>query len=101
MWVNVFPEPVGLERLKESLEANDWAGGEVEENPDLGDGSDESFGVEAAEMEKEIFGLKEAINDSDKFTPSGDEELDVEDQDEEVEKLQQMMVKMQAVRGEG
>lgn len=101
MWV----ETQGLERLKEALEANDW------EAPDeLGDamgledfeGEDDdengSLGFDLgpedrAEMEMEMFGMKRAIYE-------GVDGETGEEEDDEVEKLQAMMLKMQAVRGE-
>ena len=93
--VNVLSEPLGLERLKEALEANDWGGSEAEDELDLDDDADEGFGLEAAEMEQEMSELKEAINGPESATMANSE-----DQDKEVEKLQQMMTKMQAVTGE-
>lgn len=104
-------EPMGLERLKGALEANDWGGDDelgggldledLEETEDK-DEDRAGFGMEAAEMEMEMFGMKQAIydgrsreEDEDEKGQSGD---DV-DQDEEVEKLQAMMLRMQAVRG--
>jgi len=91
-----------MERLKEALEANDWEASE--ELDDLGfedfdgDGDDADslgFGIEAAEMEMEMFGMKQAIygGTQDK------EEADEGERDEDVEQLQAMMLKLQAVRG--
>ena len=102
-------EPVGLERLKEALEANEW-GGDGELSLDLEDleeaeGNDEDgtgFGMEAAEMELEMFGMKQAIYDGMSKGEDEHEEVQHEDdvgQDEEVEKLQSMMLRIQAVRG--
>lgn len=97
-------EPMGIERLKEALEANEWEGGggldgeEIDFDDFEGNGDDEEitsgFGIEAAEMEMEMFGMKQAIYGN------GDDGDDKDtDQDNEVEKLQAMMQKMQAVRG--
>ncbi|RDW94703.1 hypothetical protein BP5796_00466 [Coleophoma crateriformis] len=105
---NEFSEPVGLERLKEALEANEWEGedelgGEVNFDEFDGADSDEEiisgFGIEAAEMEMEMAGMKQAIygkglDDNEPKEGEGEEG----DQDDEVEKLQAMMQKMQAVR---
>jgi hypothetical protein len=102
-------EPMGIERMKEALEANEWDGGDdLGEgiNPDEfdsggnGDAEGEGsigFGIEAAEMEMEMFGMKQAI-----YGGSVGDEAENEDeseQDQEVEKLQAMMLRMQAVRG--
>lgn len=92
--------------MKEALEANDWGGGEEYggeidfDNLDEDDEGDETgsldFGIDRDEMEEEMAGMKRAIyggGGEDK-----DEEMQEEDE-EEVEKLQVMMLKMQAVRG--
>jgi hypothetical protein len=97
---------MGLERLKEALEANDWEGGD-----DLGEGitledldeDDEEaegnigFGIDASEMEEEMVGMKRAIYAG--VLGMEEEDENEADQDEEVEKLQAMMLKMQTVRG--
>jgi len=92
-----------MERLKEALEANDWEAGE--ELEDLGfedfDGDEDDteslgFGIEAAEMEAEMFGMKQAIYSGTQDREDDDEEGE---QDEDVEQLQAMMLKLQAVRG--
>lgn len=99
-----YIEPQGLERLKEALEANDWVGGGAEEEDELHvsdlEGSDEEgsldFGISRDEMRHEMVGIKQAIYSEG--AGQGSDEINPE-QDEEVEKLQAMMLKMQAVRG--
>ena len=94
---------MGIERLREALETNDWESNELGEElslEDLEDGDEEGegsigFGIEAAEMEREMFGMKQAIYGGN----NGEEMDDEEGQDEEVEQLQAMMLRMQAVRG--
>jgi hypothetical protein len=94
---------MGIERLREALETNDWESNELGEElslEDLEDGGEEGegsigFGIEAAEMEMEMFGMKQAIYGGN----NGEEMDDEEGQDEEVEQLQAMMLRMQAVRG--
>ena len=99
-------EKVGLERLKEALEANDWEASE--ELDDLGfedfdgDGDDADslgFGIEAAEMELEMFGMNQAIYGGTQDKEEGEEEEEEEARDEDVEQLQAMMMKLQAVKG--
>jgi hypothetical protein len=94
---------MGIERLREALETNDWESNELAEATDLedldrgleeGDGSI-GFGIEAAEMEMEMFGMKQAIYGGN----NREENDDVEGEDEEVEQLQAMILKVQAVRG--
>ena len=104
-----YSEPLGIERLKEALEANEWEGGDDlggglnPEDLDAGDDDEAEgdgnlgFGIEDAEMEMEMFGMKQAI-----YGGGLDGEADNEDeaeQEQEVEKLQAMMLRMQAVRG--
>ena len=97
---------MGLERLKEAFEANDWEGGDdLGEDLTLedldGDGEEAEgsigFGIDPSEMEEEMAGMKRAIYGGDLGMEEEDE--NEADQDEEVEKLQAMMLKMQAVRG--
>lgn len=99
-------EPMGLERLKEALEANDWAGGEeyggeidfdnLEEDDEADETGSLDFGIGREEMKEEMAGMKRAIYGGG----NEDEDDEMQDEDEEeVEKLQAMMLKMQAVRG--
>lgn len=95
---------MGIERLKEALEANDWAG---DDDFDAADALDElneadhdeddegsiGFDIDPGELESEMKGMKQAI-----FSGGVDLEEGEED-DDEVEKLQGMMLKLQAVKG--
>ncbi|KAF7900099.1 hypothetical protein EAF00_004435 [Botryotinia globosa] len=103
---NQYSEPMGLERLKEALEANEWEGGDDDgEGIDLGDFEDDGddnksigFGIEAAELEMEMFGMKQAIygESSEKTNPEGE----IENEDG-VEQLEALMLRMQAVKDMG
>ncbi|KAM0280057.1 hypothetical protein ACHAQH_004253 [Verticillium albo-atrum] len=110
---NEFGEKMGIHRVLEALEANDWDQAEIpsdleEDFGDLQDGKDDDpesldFGVDRADFE----GLREAIwgldNDGtadDKATASGAQEEPL-DEAAEVEKLESMMRKLQAVRDMG
>ncbi len=91
---------MGIERLREALETNDWENNELSEAvdlEDLDDGGEGSigFGIEAAEMGMEMFGMKQAIYGE----KSGEGNQDEEGEDEGVEQLQAMILRMQAVRG--
>jgi Alpha and gamma adaptin binding protein p34 len=108
--LNYYAELQGIARLKEALEANDWAAIDDEDDfglddfGDLEDEDDMGFGAEAAELEMEMFGMKRAIyeaggKDGDE-DGKGREREDDEDQEDEVEKLEALMLRMQAVRGE-
>ena len=96
-------EKVGIARLKEALEAHEWdAGGgdvdvdELEEELGLEDG----FGAEAAEVEREMVGLKMAVRREGGKEEVGEEEEE-EGADEGVEELENMMLKMQAIKDMG
>lgn len=108
--LNYHTELQGIARLKEVLETNDWAANDEDDDfglDDFGDLEDEEsmgFGAEAAELEMEMFGMKRAIYEAgdEDGDQDGEEELrveDDEDQRDEVEKLEALMLRMQAVRG--
>lgn len=102
-------ELLGVARLKEALEANDWDGADdAEGGADLDDfeagdeaGGDEGsigFGIDPAEMEEEMAGMKQAIYGGG-AAGADDEIEDEETGDREIQQLQAMMLKMQAVKG--
>ena len=99
-------EPVGIARIKEALQANDWDGGEGEEflseSLDLGsDDEDEDGGIvpkaEVAQIEREMFGMRDAIYGQ---RPGQSREDDGQDEELKVEELERLMVKVQVVKGE-
>jgi hypothetical protein len=101
-------ELTGIARLKEALEANDWASNEddfgVDDFDDLEDEESMGFGAEAAELEMEMFGMKRAIygtreNDEDEDGEKEGGNKDDKGEEDEVEKLEALMLRMQAVRG--
>lgn len=104
----LFLELMGVERLKEALEANDWDGNDDAEGEvnvdDLEAGDDEEeddgsigFGIDPAEMKDEMAGMKQAIYGG---SAGGDVDLEGEEAgDREIQQMQAMMLKMQAVRG--
>ncbi|OWP02249.1 hypothetical protein B2J93_1037 [Marssonina coronariae] len=107
---NEYSEPMGTERLKEALEANDWEGsdelGQGAGFEGLDDDSDEAgsigFGLDAAdraEMEMEMRGMKQDIYGG--TISGGVDEEDEGPSDKDVEDLQAMMLEMQAVRDLG
>lgn len=62
------------------------------------------FGAEAAELEMEMFGMKRAIyggvqEDEERAGEEGVGREEDEDEDDKVEKLEALMLRMQAVRG--
>ncbi len=93
---------MGIARVQEALEANDWAGGEGNDydSDPLGFGSDEEDeGVvpkaEAAEIKDEMSGMRKAIY--------GGQNQSLEDDDEDeavkVEELEGLMLKVQVIKG--
>lgn len=95
---------MGMQRVKEALEANDWAGDD-DEGLDFEDFEDDEEGStgfaerEAAEMMGEMFEMKRAI-----YGGRGDDrDADVEGQEDDdeisVEQLEAMMLRLQAVKG--
>jgi hypothetical protein len=107
--VNEFGEKQGVERVREALEANEWAddeagGGDVD---DLGQGEDGSedgfgdFGREEAEMTAELFGLKASLLGGEEEEEDADgygDALGGGEQKNQVDDLDKMMSKLMAVR---
>jgi hypothetical protein len=98
-------EPVGMARVKEALEANDWGGGDGDDfqaeslcfGSDEDDGDEVGFRAEAAEIQKEMFGMRNAIyGQSSSQEPEGG---DGEDEELKVEELERLMVKVQVIKG--
>jgi hypothetical protein len=103
--VNEFGEKQGVERLREALEANEWADDGEDEDVDalgLEDGSDEEFGDfgrEEAEMTAELFGLKASLLGDEEDGAEGSEDgLGDGDQKGQVDDLDKMMSKLMAVK---
>ncbi|KAK3691520.1 hypothetical protein LTR37_018597 [Vermiconidia calcicola] len=102
---NEFGEKVGLERLKEALEANEWtdAGLSDEDDLDLGymgledDDNTNSFALDEAEMTAELFGMKAALNGDD-FEPEADDFIPPSQQKKDVDDLDRMMGTLLAIK---
>ncbi|SLM37748.1 Alpha/gamma-adaptin-binding protein p34 [Lasallia pustulata] len=106
-------ELTGLARLKEALETNDWEGDDADglgfEGLDLGedDGDGEGgFEAEVKEVEREMLEMRRAIYVSgegrgDDGVEGAEEEEEEEERDIQVEELESMMLKMQAIRDMG
>jgi hypothetical protein len=95
---NEFGEVVGMERVREALETNEWESLYDADDLNLEDHEDEgpdtfgeTFAAEEAEINLEWLGVKSAIN--------GKEEMGEEDEKEQVEELERMMRKLQAIKG--
>ncbi|PZC91808.1 Adaptin-binding domain containing protein [Pyrenophora tritici-repentis] len=90
---NDFGEAMGVQRVREALEAAEW---ESLDFPEDEEGFDASFEAEEAEMNMELFDMKGALGgyDGDESTEPGNKE---------VEDLEVMMRKMVAIKemGEG
>ena len=101
---NEFGEEVGFERLKEALEANEWADDGASDSElnleDLNlnaedDGND--FSRDEAEMTAEIFGMKAALAGDD-FEPEGTDFLNPKQQENQVDDLDRLMSRLLAVK---
>ena len=101
-------EPVGLERIREALEANDWTANDDDgldslllDEDDEGE-QETGFDAEAAELEREMLGLKMAIHGgrgSGLGEEEGGDDDDGEDEEFQVEQLESVMLRMQALKG--
>lgn len=87
---NEFGEAVGVQRIREALEAGEWEGGTDFDTSEDVDGFEGSFAAEEAEMNNELFGMKDALHGDDV-----ENELSAKD----VEELEVMMKKMVAIKG--
>ncbi|KAF2851493.1 hypothetical protein T440DRAFT_489064 [Plenodomus tracheiphilus IPT5] len=89
---NEFGEAMGVQRVREALEAGEW---ESNDMPDFGDedGFDGTFAAEEAEMNMELFDMKGALQ--------GDDDRSDDPGDKEVEELEVMMKKMVAIKEMG
>lgn len=89
---NEFGEPMGVQRVKEALEACDWESGAALDFDEDEEGFEGSFAAEEAEMNMELFGMKDALHGFGDGEEKESEEL-------EVEELEVMMRKMVAIKG--
>ncbi|PGH17608.1 hypothetical protein AJ79_00969 [Helicocarpus griseus UAMH5409] len=101
---NMFGELEGIPRIKEVLRTNEWgSGGQGDFSADFLLDSDEEAGFdkEASELEREMFGLKLAIEKGGDVGASGDSaDVRNEEGDDElhVEKMDGLMMRMQAIK---
>ncbi|CAG7926698.1 unnamed protein product [Penicillium olsonii] len=109
---NQYGEREGMPRIKEVLETHDWSmtSAGVEDDADsedgledqlLGMGGSRGFGNEVHELEREMFGLRMAI---ERGGGDGDEEEDGHDDDNkeiDVETMESLMMRMQAIKDMG
>jgi hypothetical protein len=99
---NEFGEPTGIDRVREALETTEWDGADddigdilgeddLENIGEVGNGEWGAFSMEEAEMNMELLGMKTAVN--------GGSATDEEDEAVQVEELERMMGKLQAIKG--
>ncbi|KAL8674995.1 MAG: hypothetical protein Q9168_000589 [Polycauliona sp. 1 TL-2023] len=104
---NEFGEKLGLDRLQEALEANEWDGGGDDFDMDAAGLEEELLGVrreghenvldDDIELERDdLVGLREAILGAGDASEEGEED---NENDAQVEELESMMLKMQAIKG--
>ncbi|KAL6709119.1 hypothetical protein ACN47E_001935 [Coniothyrium glycines] len=92
---NEFGEAMGVQRIRDALEACEWESADTLDFEDE-EGFEGSFAAEEAEMNMELFGMKDALHGT------GDDDDD-DANDKEVQELEIMMRKMVAIKemGEG
>lgn len=110
---NEFGERMGVARMLEALEANDWSGGDLagglgedeDDDDEAGEGDDDGeFDPESLGFgfdREDFVGLRKAIwggGGSGDEGSRGQEEEDEEVGEDDVQKLEKMMLKLQAVR---
>lgn len=105
--VNEFGEKQGVERVREALEANEWADAGGDDGglgfDDCEDDEFGGFGREEAEMTAELFGMKASLLGQDEDEAEGYGEalgadISAENQKTQVDDLDRMMSKLLAVR---
>ena len=102
--LNSFPEMVGVARVREALEANEWSLDETSQFEEMGFPDDDeanegdflhTFAAEEAEMGMELADMKTAIlNNERSDSPTG-----VNEMHQQVEELGKMMGSLQAIKG--
>ncbi|EEP78471.1 predicted protein [Uncinocarpus reesii 1704] len=103
---NEFGELEGMPRIREVLEANEWtmfASHEDLANPasgSLDDFAEEGLDIEVGELEREMFGLRMAIEKGEGDGTEGEED-DFDEDDLAVEQLEGLMLRVQAIRDMG
>lgn len=94
-----------MDRVTEALEANDWGGdddtasfGSFEDGEEEGEDMDPLKYI-GDEMEREMFGLHNAIFGDESRSGGGSNQGEEDDEELQVEKLEAMMMRMSALKG--
>lgn len=87
---NEFGEAVGVQRVREALEAGEWESSADLDIDEDDEGFNGTFAAEEVEMNMELFGMKDALHEE-----SGESDLG----DKDVEELEVLMRKMVAIKG--
>lgn len=112
VWTDCLAEYQGMRRIREILETHDWAAQDEDADPGgfdedgleehlLGlDSGENGFDLEVNELEREMLGLRMAIEHGGDGVDDQDEYDDEQDDDAlQVESLEALMMRMQAIRG--
>jgi hypothetical protein len=89
---NEYGEKLGLERVREALDANEWSASSMEDDDEDGVGTMDD---EQAQMNAELWSMKGSLLDPDN---GGDEDED-DRSALQIEGMEQMMSQLMAVRG--
>jgi alpha/gamma adaptin binding protein p34 len=97
-----FSEFEGMGRIKEALETHEWADtGDAEYLLDS-DGEEDGFNLEVNELEREMLGLRMAIEkgggDADDCDTDADND-DLENAELQVEEMETLMMRVRAIKG--
>ncbi|OJD11991.1 hypothetical protein AJ78_07349 [Emergomyces pasteurianus Ep9510] len=99
---NIFGELQGMSRIREVLQTNEWAStgqGELSTDILLDSEGENGFDKEASELEREMIGLRLAIEKEGDQTGASEPDIKSDDENElEVEKLNGLMLRMQAIK---
>lgn len=108
MTIFSFLEFEGMLRIKEVLETHQWASPSNEDDvndPLLDDDilndleGEDGFRIEANELEREMMGLRLAIQNGGGDPPTSSDDKNHQDSELEVEELEALMTRMRAIRG--
>ncbi|TKX24933.1 hypothetical protein C1H76_2886 [Elsinoe australis] len=93
---NDFGEAVGLERLKDAVKTNDWEpqiSSALDDDGEAGDFGEGNFGMEEAEMNAELWGLKASL-----LTGTEEDDERPENQKVDVDSLETLMRQAMSIK---
>ncbi|OAX81806.1 hypothetical protein ACJ72_03848 [Emergomyces africanus] len=99
---NIFGELQGMSRIREVLQTNEWTStsqGDISTDLLLDSDGETGFDKEASELEREMVGLRLAIEKGGDQTSTYEPDVKTDDENElDVEKMDGLMLRMQAIK---